>query len=232
MFTGFPEETLQFFIDLRFNNNKAYFEENRSRYEEWVKAPFAAFVEEMAPRLLTIDPKMELRPYKCVARIYRDTRFSKDKSPYRDHLWICFRRVAEPRDGSLNYFFELTPRGVSWGMGTWSENKPANEVLRRRIAADPKGMENLIRSVDFEGHDLGFFGNTYKRMALPGNVPETLRPWYTMRDLYIGRINTHLEWALEGDLVERVWRDYQEMAPLYKMMRGCINEVQLDEGNV
>ncbi len=229
MFTGFPEETLQFFIDLRFNNNKMYFQENRARYEQWVKAPFAAFVEELAPRLLTIDPQMEVRPYKCVARIYRDTRFSRDKSPYRDHLWVCFRHAAEPREGSVNFFFELTPRDVSWGFGTWGENKPMNEVLRRRIAADPKGMEGIIRSVDFAGHNLAFYGNTYKRMALPEGVPETMRPWYTMRDLYIGKSGTRLEWALDGSIADRVWSDYQAMIPLYKMMRGCCNEARLSE---
>ena len=229
MFTGFPEETLQFFIDLRFNNNKMYFEENRARYEEVVKAPFHAFIEELAPYMLKIDPQMEVRPYKCLARIHRDTRFSKDKSPYRDHLWLCFRRAAEPREGSVNFFFELTPRDVSWGFGTWGENKPLNEVLRRRIEADPKGMEGIIRSVDFAGHDLGFYGNTYKRMALPANVPDTMRPWYTLRDMYIGKTHTKLEWALESDIVQRVVKDFQELAPLYKMMRGCYNESQLSE---
>lgn len=229
MFTGFPEETLQFFIDLRFNNNKMYFEENRARYEQWVKAPFAAFVEALAPRMQTIDPQMEVRPYKCVARIYRDTRFSRDKSPYRDHLWVCFRHAAEPKEGSVNFFFELTPQEVSWGLGSWGENKPMNEVLRRRIAADPRGMEGIIRSVDFAGHGLAFYGNTYKRMALPQGVPETMRAWYTLRDVYIGKAGTRLEWALESDLADRVWRDYREMIPLYKMLRGCYNEAQLTE---
>lgn len=229
MFTGFPEETLQFFIDLRFNNNKTYFEENRARYEEWVKAPFAAFIEELAPHMQQIDPQMEVRPYKCLARIHRDTRFSRDKSPFRDHLWLCFRRAAEPREGSVNFFFELTPRSVSWGFGTWGENKPMNEVFRRRLAADPKGVGNIIRSVDFAGHDLAYHGSNYKRMELPPGVPETLRPWYTMREMYIGKANTRLEWALDGSIVQRVLADYQEMAPLYKMLRGCLNEVQLSD---
>ena len=229
MFTGFPEETLQFFIDLRFHNKKMYFEENRQRYEECVKAPFHAFIEELAPHMQAIDPQMEVRPYKCLARIHRDTRFSKDKSPYRDHLSLCFRRAAEPREGSVNFFFELSPRDVSWGFGTWGENKPMNEVFRRRIEADPKGMERMIRSVDFAGHDLAYSGTTYKRMALPDGVPETMRPWYTLREMYIGKAHTKLEWALEGDIVQRVLRDYQEMAPLYKMLRGCYNEAQLND---
>ena len=65
MFTGFPEATVQFFLDIRFHNNIAYFEENRARYERDVKAPFEAFIQELAPAMLSIDPQMELRPYRC-----------------------------------------------------------------------------------------------------------------------------------------------------------------------
>ncbi|MGN1370289.1 MAG: DUF2461 family protein, partial [Aristaeellaceae bacterium] len=76
MFTGFPEETLQFFLDIRFHNDKAYFAEQKPRYEQDVKAVFHAFIEALAPDMQRIDPRMEVRPYKCLARIHRDTRFS------------------------------------------------------------------------------------------------------------------------------------------------------------
>ena len=72
MFTGFPEETLQFFLDIRFHNSISYFEEHRERFRQDVQAPFYAFIEELAPKLRTIDPQMELRPYKCLARIRRE----------------------------------------------------------------------------------------------------------------------------------------------------------------
>ena len=136
MFTGFPEETLQFFLDIRFHNDKTYFAEHKPRYERDVKAVFHAFIEELAPTMQEIDPLMEIRPYKCLARIHRDTRFSKDKSPFRDHLWLCFRRAAEPREGSVNFFFELGPTTLGWGMGTWGENRPMMDALRRRIAEE------------------------------------------------------------------------------------------------
>ena len=64
-----------------------------------------------------IDPQMEIRPHKCLARIRRDTRFTKDKSPYRDHLWLLFRRAAEPREQSLNFWFELGPQNYGLGHG-------------------------------------------------------------------------------------------------------------------
>lgn len=164
MFTGFPEETTLFFLDLRFHNNSAYFHEHHDRYIQQVQQPFYAFIEEMAPVLREIDPKMELRPHKCLSRINRDIRFSKDKSPYRDHLWIAFRRAAELKDGSVNFFFEFGPDTLSWGMGTWGENKPMNERLRRQMVADPKGIASIIDGCRLKEHDLVVLGNRYKRM--------------------------------------------------------------------
>jgi len=226
MFTGFPQETLEFFLDLRFHNNKLYFEENRARYEEYVKAPFHAFINALAPVVRQIDPLMEVRPYKCLARIHRDTRFSRDKSPFRDHLWLCFRRAAEPKEGSVNFFFEMGVNTLSWGCGTWGENKAMNEILRRRMEASPKGVSGILSSVDFAGHDLTVYTNPYTRMAIPANIPEHLKPWYAMRECYVGKAKTDMAWVFTPELVDRVAADFRAMAPLYHLLRGAYDQAE------
>ena len=126
MFSGFTDETLQFFLDLRFHNYTEYFHAEHDRYVENVQAPFYSLIEALGPEMRKIDPLMEIRPHKCLSRIHRDTRFTKDKSPYRDHLWFLFRRAAEPREKSLFYFGEFGPERLNWGMGIWGENREAN----------------------------------------------------------------------------------------------------------
>ena len=86
MFTGFTDETIQFFLDLKFHNSTEFFHSQHDRYLETVQSPFYEMIREMAPAMLKIDPEMEIRPFKCLSHIHRDTRFSRDKSPYRDHL--------------------------------------------------------------------------------------------------------------------------------------------------
>jgi len=224
MFKGFPEETIQFFLDIRFHNDKAYFEANRARYERDVKAPFHAFIEELAPAMRQIDPLMEVRPYKCLARIHRDTRFSRDKSPFRDHLWLCFRRAAEPREGSVNFFFEMGLNALSWGMGTWGENRPMMDVLRRRMAANPEEIRRILTGVNFPANDLRPSGTNWKRMDIPANIPPELHDWYTLREVYIGR--AHPDRALLHDprLADAVLADFQKLAPVYQLLRGAADE--------
>ena len=90
MFLGFTDDTVQFFLDLKFHNNTVYFHENHDRYIETVQEPFYQMINDLSDDMRSIDPFMEIRPHKCLSRIHRDTRFSKDKSPYRDHHWFLF----------------------------------------------------------------------------------------------------------------------------------------------
>lgn len=172
---------------------------------------------------------MELRPHKCLSRIHRDTRFSKDKSPYRDHLWIAFRRAGEPKDGSVNFFFEFGPDQLGWGMGTWGENKAVNERLRTMIAADPHRISAIVDSCDLAGKHLAVLGSFRKRLEMPEHIPERLRPWYTMRDVYICRTNPKREWVFTEQLLREVRRDWQAMAPVYKLLRGIQDDLIAEE---
>ena len=224
MFTGFSEETIQFFLDIRFHNSVSYYRENQQRFEDYVKAPFYDFIQTLAPGMQKIDPQMEIRPYRCLARIWRDVRFSKDKSPFRDHLWLLFRRAGEPREGSVMYWFELTPQSVDWGLGTWGENRPLMDMLRRRIAAKPDEVEKIIRSCHLAKHHMNVGGQAFKRLDVPSTVPESLRHWYMLRDVYVSRADPSFQWIYDPSLADRVLEDFQSLAPLYRLLRGAYDE--------
>ncbi len=225
MFTGFPETTIQFFLGLRFNNHITYFEEHKEEYLLHVQAPFYAFIEEMAPHMREIDSAMEVRPAKCLARIRRDVRFTKDKSPFRDHLWLLFRKAAEPREGSLMFWFEVSPESTGWGMGFWGENRPVFDLMRRRMAANPQAFSDLLESCKLNERKLQMGGESFKRMEVPEQIPSSLHPWYKAKELYIHQSETQLHWIYSRDIVDRVARDYKAMIPLYKALRGLMEEI-------
>ena len=87
-FQGFNEDTYKFLIELAFNNNKEFFAANKGRYKQNVQEPLRALAEGLLPLALTIDPCFNTRMTTILSRIYRDTRFTKDKHPYRDHAWL------------------------------------------------------------------------------------------------------------------------------------------------
>ena len=224
MFTGFTDETIRFFMDLKFHNYTEYFHQEHDRYIETVQSLFYSFIDSLAPDMRRIDPRMEVRPYKCLSRIHRDTRFSRDKSPYRDHLWLLFRREAEPREKSIMYWFELGPSRLSWGMGFWGENREAMDIFRRRMVADPDGTSAFLENLELEKHNLMLNGTSFKRIQIPAEIPERLRKWYCMREMYISKTDPAFENVFSDRILKEVRTDFLALAPLYRMLRGCCDE--------
>ena len=234
MFQGFGKETLLFFLDLRFHNDKSFMDANRERYIRDVRQPFYDFIGAMAPGMQQISEDMEVRPQKCLSRINRDTRFSADKSPYRDHLWVAFRQSGMPNGGTPFYWFELSPEHVSWGVGIWGEYRSAMDAMRRRMTAHPDDYLRLLKLL--KSRDFCLAGDEWKKMKPPDTLPEALRPWYLKKHIYAERLHTEVQWTHSPDIVSRVMEDYTARAPLYRVFRGCAEEAmnQMDEqgGNV
>ena len=228
MFSGFTDETIQFLLDLKFHNNSTYFHEQHDRYVESVQTPFYEMICDLADDMRKIDPLMEIRPHKCLSRIHRDTRFSRDKSPYRDHHWFLFRRAAEPRDKSLFYYFEFGPDRLGWGMGIWGENRELMDLFRKRMRANPDGTLALIDDMDFVKHRLLLDGSFYKRMEIPPEIPQRLKQWYSGREIYIHRYDPEWKWAFSERLIREVRKDFLTLAPMYRLLRGCIDDIQKD----
>ena len=224
MFTGFTEETVQFFLDLKFHNNTAYFHENHDRYVENVQQVFYRMIEALAPDMLKIDPRMEVRPHKCLSRIHRDTRFSRDKSPYRDHLWFLFRREGEPREKSLFYYFEMGPDRLSWGMGFWGENREVLDLFRKRMRANPDGTLALLDDLELGKRNLLLGGSAHKKMEVPPEIPERLKRWYLVKDFYIGKMNPDFRSIYSDRILKEVRKDFMALGPLYRLLRGYVDE--------
>ncbi len=222
MFEGFSREMIPFFLDLRFHNSKAFMDENRDRYRICVREPFYRFIEALGPRLQALIPDLEIRPAKCLSRINRDTRFSRDKSPYRDHLWVAFRESGVSREGMPFYWFEIRPEEVTWGVGIWGENTGAMDALRRRIEADPAGIARYFERLDEAGCAMA--GPEWKKKAVPNGIEGPLRSLYLKKAVYFEKVGTQIDWIYSPGIVDRVWQDYALLKPWYDLLRGCIPE--------
>lgn len=212
-------------LNIRFNNNKAFMAENRSEYHRLMRDPYYDLIEALTPTMLAIDSRMEVRPYKVLSRIYRDTRFTRDKSPYRDHHWIAFRRAGEPREKAVMFWFELRVDRLSWGLGFWGENRQAMDLLRRRMLAKPDEILGILKPLEKQGLILD--GDPFKRMKLPEGLHKDLRKIYPLKELYISRADPEHEWAFGERLLQELIQDYQAMAPMYQLLRGCYDIAQI-----
>jgi len=223
-FTGFPEEMIRFFLALRLNNDAVFFTDHEMEYKQYVKMPLYDFINAMASPMLSIATDMEVRPVKCLARIRRDTRFTKDKSPYRDHMWLLFRRSGEPREASVMYWFEISPEAVEWGLGFWGDNRPALDALRRRMVHQPVAVIGVLEACQLPSANLMLYGDCYQRMQIPEELPEKLHPYYTRKSLYIKRTGVPLSKAYQPGIVDLVSADMLRLKPMYELLRASADE--------
>lgn len=137
----FTSATLKFLQELAENNNKAWFDDNRHRYENIVRAPALAFIEDIAPRLQIIAPRFRAIPKKVggsLMRVYRDTRFSKDKTPYKLNIGIQFRHEAGKDVHAPGYYLHIEPGNHFLGAGIWRPDATALGKIRDAITVKEK----------------------------------------------------------------------------------------------
>ncbi len=135
-FTGFDGALLQFFDELKHNNNRDWFAVNKDRFRRDVQAPIIAFIEAFAPRLEAISPHFIADPRPnggSMFRIYRDTRFSKDKRPYKEHAAVHFRHQKTKDVHAPGYYLHLAPDEVIAAAGVWMPPSEALASIRARI---------------------------------------------------------------------------------------------------
>jgi uncharacterized protein (TIGR02453 family) len=140
-FSGFPPALLDFFRELETNNDREWFNANKSRYERDVVAPSLAFISAMAEPLAAIAPRFSALPVRSggsLMRIYRDARFSRDKRPYKTNVGIQFRHEQGKDVHAPGYYFHIDTRETFIGVGAWRPPTPALTAIREHIDEFPE----------------------------------------------------------------------------------------------
>ncbi len=137
-------------MELAANNNKDWFDENRKRYEDFVKKPFAEFVTRVIAEVAKTDLRYkDLTASECIFRINRDIRFSKDKTPYKLYMSAVISPNGRKSDSIHGIYFELTPEAVRVYGGIYEIDKERLLLLREGIAENLKAFEKVISSKTF-----------------------------------------------------------------------------------
>jgi uncharacterized protein (TIGR02453 family) len=137
----FSRATLEFLDELAAHNERAWFEANKPRYEALVREPALAFIEAMGPELARFAPNFRAEPRKMggsLMRVFRDTRFSRDKSPYKTNVGIQFRHALGKDVHAPGFYLHIATDGCFLGVGCWHPEPDALGRIRDLIAAQPE----------------------------------------------------------------------------------------------
>ncbi len=219
-FKGFSPKTLKFLRGLKANNNKAWFQAHRADYEKYVLQPLRDLVIDLGDFMLDIDPYFEITPAvnKTISRIYRDTRFSKDKSPFRSTVWFTFKN--QKKDWTTHvcgYFFELSVNSYRYGMGFYNAAPSITGRFRDMIDENPK---EFLKAISFFAKQKTFVleGEKYKRI-IDKTKPEKIQNWYQRKNMYLVCNRKIDDTLFSSKLVDVLIYGFGLIAPLYHYLQ-------------
>jgi uncharacterized protein (TIGR02453 family) len=209
--------------DLAANNDREWFAENKGRYEEYVKGDGLQFIRDFEPYLHEISPHFVADPRTVggsLFRIYRDARFSKDKTPYKTHMGIQFRHEAAKDVHAPGFYLHLEPSACFVGIGIWRPDGPALRRIRDAMADDPDGWSSVVGGGSFSDR-YGLEGERLKRPPRGYDAESPIVDDLKLKD-FIGGAKFSQRTATSSDFLEEYAAMCRDGAAFNRYLCGAL----------
>lgn len=216
----FSKETESFLWDLKFNNERQWFLQNKERFENVLNQPFKELAQNTFDLLTCAFPNDGLELH--ISRIYRDARRLFGRGPYKDRLWFTIKNRKNGFNGA-SFFFEINPTGWCYGLGLYCEKPSQMEEFRKGVAANPAAFERLASNIE-KMQGIVIQGDEYKKPK--GDFGPIINKWYNRK--YVDAISNH---DFEGeifseDLSSILASEFGRMMPMYKFLNRFGNSIE------
>jgi uncharacterized protein (TIGR02453 family) len=215
-FSGFTGEALKFLFENKMNNSKDWYESHKDLYKQYVYNPFVELITELAPVITEIDNQLLTIPSKLISRVRRDTRFSKDKTLYRDNAWFVFLRDKSQMSSAPCFWFEISQKGSSYGVGYYGAQTCSMVNMREMIlSSDPSFLYALECYESQDTFVIG--GQMYKRSRFP-EQPENLKSWLDRKNIYFECAQNDFNVAFSKELPDILKKGFTNLKPIYEFL--------------
>ena len=213
------QKSLDFLFENRLHDSREWFLAHQEEYRALVKEPMVALSAALGPRLLAIDDRLAIEPAvgRSVSRIRRDTRFSKDKTLYRDNLWIVYHRREEGCFAPPSLYFEVFSDGrFRYGCGYYYTAPSYMETLRGRVLAGAPSWRRAQQALK-QAAGFSLIGERYKRPHYPDADP-VKRDWLELREICVNEQGRDAALLFTDRLVDVVADRLLLLAPVYDFL--------------
>jgi uncharacterized protein (TIGR02453 family) len=214
------KDTFRFLNEIKLNNNKPWFEKNKPRYER-ARAEYLGFVTKLTDGIRKIEPIPEKEPVKYIQRIYRDIRFSKDKTPYKSHFSSIVERGPENRKCPL--YIQIQPGRSMMGGGIWDPSAETLKKVRQEIDYNHAKLKKITSAKAF----LNYFGKiSGARLTRPPKGYEADNPAIEVlkfKQLYVER-SFDDELVMSHHLIPEILKSYKAALPFFIFFDTAMGE--------
>ncbi len=222
-FVGFRPEALQFLVDLAGNNERSWFRPRKETYERLLKQPLESLCEALQVRFEARGLPMRADPKRSPFRIYRDVRFSRDKSPYKTNIGADFPYVedepdpGEPIHSRAGGYFHLSPEESFVGGGMWHPEPSRLAAFRAEVDAHPKRVMEALEDPTFAKRFGKINGDMLKRVPTGFAADHPHADLLKLKDVVFGRTLTDEE-IFSRDLPDILVADFAAAMPVYRFL--------------
>ena len=216
-------ELFAFFRELGQNNNRAWFQTNKSRYEKFVREPLLEFITDFGLRLAEISPHFVAdarRSGGSLFRIYRDIRFSNDKTPYKTAAGIQFRHESGKDVHAPGFYLHLEPGNVFVGSGLWHPDTQTLAKVRDAIVDNPSKWKRIISDEVFQSN-YNLEGDSLKRAPKGYDPDHPLIEDLKRKDFVAGKSLSEAE-ACAPDFIDRFAESCRVAAPFTEFLTKAV----------
>ena len=219
----FNKGYIDFFKELATNNEKEWFHANKKRYENDVKKPFYAFIQDVINEMKKIDPEMNIEVKNTVFRINRDIRFSKDKSPYKNHMGAAVSRGGRKDMQYPGIYIHMEPGNFGLAGGCYMPDKENLSKLRHYIVQNSSEVSKALSDKKFQAY-FGGLAEGDKNKILPKDLKEYGQdhPLIFNKQFYYWKSYEEDEVIIREDLLEFVMDHYDAGKPWNEVIKHAI----------
>ena len=218
-----PKGMFTFLAELKGHNERDWFNANKSRYETLVRDPMLQFIAALNTQLPKVSPQFEADPSPVggsMMRIYRDIRFSKDKTPYRTAVMAHFQHKRAREGAAPGLWLHLEPKASAIGVGLWGADNPSLQKIRHAIVDDPAAWTKATRGKTV-GSSCSFAGESLKRPPPGFDKDHPLIEDLKRKDFAL-RLELDDADVVKPDFLRTVINDYTKLSPFAKFVTKAV----------
>ena len=213
----FSADALAFLRALKRNNRREWFKPRKERYEALLRAPTIAFVERLATDLRPFAPDLVASPKTSLYRIYRDTRFSENKAPYKTHVAAVFPCRGLPKHQGAGLYFHVSPEDVWIGGGMYAPDTTQLQAVREHIAGNVRRLRAIVESPSFRRAVGALEGERLQRVPRGFPKDHEAADYLRFRQFLAGAERPPA-FATDPRFYSTVVRVFREVAPLIRFL--------------
>ena len=219
-FSGFPKQTLTFFRQLARNNKREWFQPRKAQYEQHVRAPMLELVALVCDDLRDFASDHVCEPKKALFRIYRDTRFSNDKTPYKTHAAAVFPRAGMGKTTCAGFYFCVSHETVEIAGGMYMPGPDELAAVRQAIARNERTLRKLLTAPELRKHAGKLLGEQLSRVPRGFDPEHPAADLLRMKQWYFD-VTLPAKAALAPSIRKQITTRFRAMAPVVHFLNDA-----------